>query len=450
MKKNIKTLKDPVTGVVIHPVTVGDAVYLDNGTRLEDNIRYCRNKSTEIGDLSKLLTNNKHTLVSAINELINKNYNAQFGVRFVGSETNGIRIGDAYDMTAVPQFSEQEAVVNDFDSVYPWCEMKRCVINEFGEIVAYEGEPGFFTNGLLGDVFVEIPKFYQKMYKDEQQNYIEYWISSVKDDGFWLNPAFKDGDIELDHIYIGCYEAVYENEFLYSRAGGTISGNKTLDEYRTLAKNKGKGFKLCDLLEHNLIEYLFMIEYATRNSQNIYKSNCISALYSTGMTDSLDKPSEASSDTYASPFRYRYLENIYGNAYEMVDGIYLVDNKIKLTTDISRYGSYNDYVTLNIDLLNSADTSNSSFFIADKLYNISLPYLHLPIYNADKLSSNNTYYSDYTLYSNDSYNKVILTGGRTGLADNAEVGLFTINGQSVLSTYKSDYTTTRLCYKPIK
>ena len=134
----------------------------------------------------------------------------------------------------------------------------------------------------------------------------------------------------------------------------------------------------------------------------------------------------------------------------MVDGIYLVDNKVKLTTDISRYGSYNDYVTLNIDLLNSADTSNSSFFIADKLYNISLPYLHLPIYNADKISSNNTYYSDYTLYSNDSYNKVILTGGRTGLADNAEVGLFTINGQSVLSTYKSDYTTTRLCYKPIK
>ena len=104
MKKNIKTLKDPVTGVVIHPVTVADAIYSDNGTRLQDNIRYCRNKSTEIGDLSKLLTNNKHTLVSAINELINKNYNAQFGVRFVGSETNGIRIGDAYDMTAVPQF----------------------------------------------------------------------------------------------------------------------------------------------------------------------------------------------------------------------------------------------------------------------------------------------------------------------------------------------------------
>ena len=76
--------------------------------------------------------------------------------------------------------------------------------------------------------------------------------------------------------------------------------------------------------------------------------------------------------------------------------------------------------------------------------------IYLRIYNADKISSNNTYYSDYTLYSNDSYNKVILTGGRTGLTDTAEVGFFTINGQSVLATYKSDYTTTRLCYKPIK
>ena len=441
-------MKDPITNEVIHPVTMGDAVYLDNGSRLEDNIRYCRNKAFEIGDLDKLLTTNKHTLVAAINEILTKSSNSQFGVRFVGSNSVGERIGDAFDLVAEPAYFGVNDIRNDFDNIYPWSEIKRCVINQYGEIVAYEGEPGFSTNGLLGDVFVEIPKFYQKCYKDDTNNYVEYWISSVKDNGFWLNPAFKDGDVELDHIYIGCYEGTYDAHELYSRAGSIILGNKTLAKYRELAQAKGNGFKLCDYYERNVIEYLFMIEYANRNTQDLYKGNCTASVYQTGMTDSLDRPSEGTIDTYSSPFRYRYMENIYGNVWEVMDGIIIRNDKPLICLDPTKYNDIDQYTELPTLVINTSEATKD-FFISDRTFDAQIPYINLPKYNESLVSTNNTYYSDYALmpYNVNSVDTAVLVGGRTGMDDNAKVGLFTTDMMNSLE-YSDIYMTARLCYKP--
>ena len=92
MKKDIKILKDPITNESIHPVTYADAVYLNNGTRLEDNIRYLMRRVSVIGDLNKLETNEKRSIVAALNEVYKRKGNqAQYGVRFVDSNPEGIR-----------------------------------------------------------------------------------------------------------------------------------------------------------------------------------------------------------------------------------------------------------------------------------------------------------------------------------------------------------------------
>ena len=85
------------------------------------------------------------------------------------------RLWDAIDMVANAGVDD-EIVRNDFDSVYPWSEMKRCNISVVeGKIVvnAYEGEPNYTTDGSNGNVVVEVPKFYQPP-RDIGDGY-EYW-----------------------------------------------------------------------------------------------------------------------------------------------------------------------------------------------------------------------------------------------------------------------------------
>ena len=49
-----------------------------------------------------------------------------------------------------------------FDNVYPWAGIRRCMLTDSGQIVAYYGEAGFVEDGSTGQVMVRIPKFYYR------------------------------------------------------------------------------------------------------------------------------------------------------------------------------------------------------------------------------------------------------------------------------------------------
>lgn len=444
MQKNIKELVDPKTGMKMHPITVADAVIMNNGTKLEDNIRYCKTRSTEIGNLDKLLTQNKHTLVDAINEILNKNYTAEYGVRFNGSDTMGERLGNAIGMEA--NFSiGNKSVVNDFDNVYPWRDMVRCNLDSEGNITAYENEPGFATDGSNGNVFVKIPKFYQKLVTDKVKQYTEYWISSYQNEGYYLNPAFIDpvSGYELDEIFVGCYEGTYDGRYLYSASGHSIIGLKTLDELRTLAKENGEGYHLCDICSRNIIEYLFLIEFATTNSQTVVKGNCKSSAYQTGSLDNYEYASGAITNTEYSPFKYRHMENIFGNSWEALDGIIIKNNTFRYETNYNNYGLYDTYTVTPLTTVQE----EMKFFISKRSHSLLNPYVNIPIYDSELLSSNNTYFSDLAQFSDETeVNKIYVVGGSAGMDTYEQAGLFAVKGTYNLDTKTSGYTS-RLCYK---
>lgn len=83
-----------------------------------------------------------------------------FGVRFEGSNPVGTRTGSAIGLTALVGVGDK-IVLNDFDSKFPWSHIRRCNLSNDGQVVAYEGEPGYTADGTNGNVMVEIPKFYQ-------------------------------------------------------------------------------------------------------------------------------------------------------------------------------------------------------------------------------------------------------------------------------------------------
>ena len=145
---------------------------------------------------------------------------AEYGIRH--SLDNGIsvceRLGDARGahfgfMVDNDWYGDGD---NDFDSFYPWSEMRLCNISVHDGMreFIYEDDPRFSRDGSSGNVMVEIPKFYVK--RTVADGYEEVWISGVRHDGYEIEPVFVLDGKELEHVYVSAYL-------------GSVSGGETAD-----------------------------------------------------------------------------------------------------------------------------------------------------------------------------------------------------------------------------
>ena len=83
-----------------------------------------------------------------------------------------------------------------------------------------------------------------------------------------MDPAFVENGRELDKIYVGASEAhIRADGRMESVAGVYPTADKTRIEYRNHARAAGPGFGILDLRTLLLIQNLFLVEYADRNSQ---------------------------------------------------------------------------------------------------------------------------------------------------------------------------------------
>ena len=137
----------------------------------------------------------------------------RYGVRFEGSNPNGIRVEDAVGMIAQVAVDD-EIVINDFDEVSffnrPICcgyhdEEGRFHVN------AYRGEPGFAWDGSNGEVYYECTPFY---YKGDLHTYIS--VSATPLEGYKLAPMFKNGH---DKVYCPVFPVAMVDGMPTSRAG---------------------------------------------------------------------------------------------------------------------------------------------------------------------------------------------------------------------------------------
>lgn len=196
----------------------------------------------------------------------------KYGVRFYksSSDPEGERLGDAVGLTANSGVG-QEYAINDFDDIYPWGFRRVCTLNNEGKVTAYEGDPDFKRDGSNGHVMVETPLFYQKYV--ETDDYVEYWIADYYAPGFRLSPRFKQSDgTVLRKIYTGAYKASLVEDMLTSRSGIFPRVEAGRHTFRNWAKANGDGFGLTDIAYRcDILFYLFVIEFATLNSQSVMK-----------------------------------------------------------------------------------------------------------------------------------------------------------------------------------
>lgn len=185
------------------------------------------------------------------------------------------RIWDAAGLSALAG-TDSQTVQNDFDSIYPWCAMRRCNIqgkNGKGKVQAYEGEPSFASDGSNGSVAVEIPLFFTPP-RFPGDGY-EYWgVSAEYQEGWQVNPVFlaEDGTL-LTHTYIAAYESsLDEMGRMCSISGRYPLTEATITQFRDSARKVGAN--LYDLAAHVLLETLFAVEFATLDSGQIMAGAC--------------------------------------------------------------------------------------------------------------------------------------------------------------------------------
>lgn len=253
--------------------------------------------------------------------------------------------------------------------------MKRCVINDSG-VVQYYLDPADSTkkedgssstlSGADGMVMVEIPRFYTK--REVSGTQTTWSISAVPRSGFALHPAFTKDGVGVDYRYYGAYDACVFDVSLSSYISGlnrddavdnspsvvvaddklaSVSGvfpivGVSRTDCRTLASNRGTGWRQLDFTLFSAVQLLYLIEYQSFYSQNILGNGNtnVSGGYPTQSANQTDSPhseagksnslGNASTDTTSGAvsssrnvafMSYRGIENFYGNCWNWTDGI---------------------------------------------------------------------------------------------------------------------------------
>lgn len=243
----------------------------------------------------------------------------------------------------------------DFDSVNAYGGRRRCNLSDNGEVLAYYGDENFKADGSNGQVMVEQPKFYYRVVPlktekiDGADGYhlrkARYYISDTPRAGFKVHPAFVCNDIEVDKIYLsafeGCIYDVSANTYLFNDEkivdfdNGKLSSTAdtkpcsgrnqllTIANVRKIAQSRGTGWGLMTIKSLSATQLLFVIEYATFNSQSALGNGIISkqdgSPANTGATVSIGSESGSTGENLA--ISYRGEENLWGNISSFVDDL---------------------------------------------------------------------------------------------------------------------------------
>lgn len=320
-------------------------------------------------------------------------------------------------------------IISDFSRCYPWSEMQEVVDD-------------------VGNVFIKIPKFYAKVTQNLNGTY-KYQISGCYYDGF--STLFVDGrGEEIDYVLVGKYEASGSSSKAESKSGRPALVSLTLDKMRTACEANGEGYQQYDILIDAILKLLFMIEFATTNSQSIMKgwtSSDNTAALITGHTDTVKTPSGSANQNYSDrdscnsdgyhACKYRGIENPWGNVFVWVDGISFSEEKIFICFDPSSY--------------KSAKVDAPYFYMGDRAVSEGYvsrvtPFEKMPLlgYTTEVAGSNNSFFCDRCNFTK--AGTVLFCGGSWYYDDRA--GFWGWHGGSNES-YVHSSIGGRLCFKPI-
>ncbi|MBO5187243.1 MAG: hypothetical protein J6B91_09410 [Prevotella sp.] len=211
-----------------------------------------------------------------------------------------------------------------FDKLPIYRDIVRVNLADDGTINAIEGDEKFKTDGSNGQVMTRIPAFYYKVVNNSDASKLAVSVCNNKHEGYELHPAFKHNNAEQQYIYVGSYKT---GAGYTSKAGIAPLTNQTRGATRSgIAGTRGGGWSMVDLATRQAISLLMYIEFGTLDLQTaiapgVSNSNNTAAVNTGGTDDIAGHTGRCSGTADKVNFRWRYIEDWWGNVWEWIDGL---------------------------------------------------------------------------------------------------------------------------------
>lgn len=214
-----------------------------------------------------------------------------------------------------------------FDSYAPWSGMKECNLNNAGAVTAWKGDSGFSRSNNFTMVF--IPEFYVAAKRNGTKQY--FYVSDKPKTGMTKHPGSGK--------YIGKYHIGSQ---IVSKSGVSPLVDYSRSWFRTGAKNRGSKYHLYDFAAYCAIIWLYLVEFADWNCQITIGAGVTKSEYSgsvrNGMTDTMIyHTGNSTAGSRECAVQYRWIENLWGNALQWVDGFNANGTTAYYCTDPSKY-----------------------------------------------------------------------------------------------------------------
>lgn len=229
-----------------------------------------------------------------------------YGVEWDGTSTTlWSRTDDAAGFVNPSPAVNNGSGSSPFDNLLPWSGMVK------------------ETDSTAG-VLVKIPKFWYKWTTNGSK--LKLQIADMAADGFSVSPAHMDrgdGNGERDYVYIGRYHCASGYK---STTGAAQQVSITRSAARTGIHNLGSTYWQMDYAMRVTIWMLYLVEFADWNSQKVIGYGCSASgsKVNNGQTDSMGyhTGTTAASRTTYGYTQYRYIEGLWDNVYDWMDGCY--------------------------------------------------------------------------------------------------------------------------------
>lgn len=242
------------------------------------------------------------------------------------------------------------------------------------------------------DVMIEFPRMGLDISTDNNK-VITIKLTDAKNDSNFQYLAHKRGNVQKDYFYLGAYSATGSSSKLGSNSGFAPLVNTSITDFINYAHNRGSGYEIMAFYQWTYVQALYVMKYGNLNSQAALGKGFIGGSASSGQTTGA---TNALGMCYGNPnsgddrMKLFGLEDLWGNVYQFISGLYSNSNRNLLTTtdnfSVDTSASAWEYnvssdVTSNIEgFMKESQGANNGGFV-------------LKVANG----SSATYYSDYAL-----------------------------------------------------
>ena len=273
---------------------------------------------------------------------------------------------------------------------------------------------------------VSIPEFWYGSRFDSVRNKVQVWFSLVPVPGFMhiaqqaicRYPGYIDGTGKAR-----------------SHSGYKYPNNKNLIEFTAGCQLTSEDLFVLPYYTYNALSLLLLHDIGRRNAQAVWSGLQSGSTYSnitSGKTDILVTPSgevPADAETASNkPFRWRFIENLYGDCWKILSGVYLnqvgAERRVMICPD--PYKSNTNSV-ISADYVKACIIATGDGWLKD----VNLPWINAKSYGA----SSTTGYCDYT-YNNTTDKTILLAGGTSAIgADDGPFSLYSSTSVSTRATH---------------